>query len=433
MSDIKLAVAIPTYNSFECLHELLVQEYETLSENNCDIYIYDSSIDNETQKLIQEHWERDNILYNRLNAEIASNEKVYYLFQEISEMNKYDFIWMRRDAHFFSRNILNYILNIVKNKYDIILLDNFPGKSINDLEEIEDKVEYFSKATYIMTSYGATIIKCKTVLKDVDWEYLRKRYINMKCINFSHVALYLEQIAKLDKFCALYFKIPSRESTESKKRKNSFWKSEVIRIWSECWISMLERLPNLYLQDKNIFNKVMHLPPKRYTRKSLLTFCSDGIFDFECFLQYKDYLLRVSDISEKEMSEIARMEPDEAEYTLNKEIKEELSEFADRFQTIVIYGAGMCARRHALYLENFGISYECFVVSKLGDMTTLNNHEIKEYSEIKGWKDTGIVLGLGKANRIEVLPQLVKDGFCDKICYIDVPSKLGRENECKTK
>lgn len=421
MQGIKLAVAIPTYNSSSCLHELLSNVYETLHEYGYDIYIYDSSTDDSTELLIRETWKRDAIYYVRLNSSIASNQKVFYLYQQLAEKKKYDYIWMTRDAHYFSRQFLEKLFRSIQPEYDIVLIDDMTGTSETVSEIISDRLEFFRIAAYQMTLYGSTIVKCDSILGDVDWGYLTERYMNNDCINFSHVALYLEQIKKRDPFRALRLIIPAKERIISKFKKDSFWKSEVIRIWSQCWLSMLENLPAFYHKNDGILNQVIERLPERYSFYLLLTYRINGTFDYEKFMTYKKWLLRVSDVKEDEMARIARMEPEEAQQCLDDKVYHELSEFAGRFQTLVIYGAGKHARRHADYLEQFHIPYECFVVSEPGDKMILNNHEIKGYAEIKNRKNTGIILGLGKANRGEVMPQLLKDGFEGKTCYIDIP------------
>lgn len=421
MQGIKLAVAIPTYNSSECLHELLSNIYETLDVYGYDIYIYDSSTNDQTELLIGKEWKRDSIYYVRLDSSIASNQKVYYLYRQLAGKKKYDYIWMTRDAHYFSRQFLEKLFRSIQPEYDVVLIDDNADVSGTVSEIISDRLEFFRVATYKMTLYGSTIVKCESILGEVDWGGLTERYLNSDCINFSHVALYLEQIKKRNPFCALRLIVPAKERIFSRFKKDSFWKSEVIRIWSQCWLCMLENLPVFYQKDTEIFNQVAGLPSERYSLYLLLSYRINGTFDYEKFMAYKEWLLRVSNVTEDEMARIARMEPEEAQQCLNDKIYRELSEFAGRFGTIVIYGAGRHAQRHAAYLDRFHIPYECFVVSRAGNKTMLDHHKIKEYSDIKNRKDLGIILGLGKANQKEVMPQLLKDGFDGRTCYIDIP------------
>jgi len=81
--------------------------------------------------------------------------------------------------------------------------------------------------------------------------------------------------------------------------------------------------------------------------------------------------------------------------------------FTRAYPKIYIYGTGVWGKKVANILEYFKIDYKGFIVS-CKDKNKLLKHKIYEFNEIKINKNTGIILGLGEKNTLEVLQILKK-------------------------
>ena len=96
-------------------------------------------------------------------------------------------------------------------------------------------------------------------------------------------------------------------------------------------------------------------------------------------------------------------------YDFNR-LKNEVQEFSKYCSDIYIYGAGKIAKEFAIFLENNGIKYKGFVVSKKKtDDISLDIIELSEF--LNNSSSSGVMLALNESNEIEVKRQLQKVGF----------------------
>ena len=72
----KKAIYIPTYNRPQAVNELFVRYGDVYKTYGYDIYIVDSSPDNDTYVMIKEYINGNNVFYKRVSADIHSNLKV---------------------------------------------------------------------------------------------------------------------------------------------------------------------------------------------------------------------------------------------------------------------------------------------------------------------------------------------------------------------
>lgn len=408
-----LAIGIPTYNSSKVLDEMLGYQFHVFQSYGIDIYIYDSSNNNATYELIKNKWNYDNIFYKKFAPSVNSNTKVYYIYQDLGD--KYDYIWMTRDYHYYSNSALFDILKSVDENFDMLILNSYENKNI-EYEVIKDKKEVVFKCISPLTMYGAAIIKTSTMLKDVCWRKLEKEYLKTECVNFSHVAFYFEQLYKCKDIRVKYFYNKTKEMKRSKYKVDSLWTNETIRIWSECWCKIVETICDLYKIDNNFVKIILRSSPVQFTEVQLLNYRKNDIITKTLYLKYKDYLLKTISVSEERLAEISQMDAPKAGNELEAIRIKSIEDFIKRFSNIVIYGAGKLGKKYGNYMNQHNMKYDCFIVSKKsGNQDFLLNHPVKEYCEIIGQKDTGIIVALGSTNTKFLVPKLINDGFEDNL------------------
>ena len=86
MREIKLAICIPTYNRPEVIQELVEKIAPRYWQYGFDLYIYDSS-ENEQTEMVVQTWinKYTKLHYVKVDSKIHSNLKVYNIFKERSE------------------------------------------------------------------------------------------------------------------------------------------------------------------------------------------------------------------------------------------------------------------------------------------------------------------------------------------------------------
>ena len=95
---VKLCICMPTCNRSACIDRTLSKELEILKRTGIDIWIYDSSNNDDTERLVSDYQHRgyQNLFYRRVNHEIHPNRKAYGIFKE-AEQTGYDYIWLIHD------------------------------------------------------------------------------------------------------------------------------------------------------------------------------------------------------------------------------------------------------------------------------------------------------------------------------------------------
>ena len=165
----------------------------------------------------------------------------------------------------------------------------------------------------------------------------------------------------------------------------------------------------------------MKSSPVQFTEVKLLNYRKDNILTESIYLKYKDFLLKVIRVNGDRLAEISQMNSQQAEKELDLLISTTLHNFIQRFPNIVIYGAGKIGKKYGNYMNQHNMKYDCFIVSEKSDnQVNLLNHSIKEYCEIIGRADIGIIVALGVVNTKFVVNKLVNDGFKNQILVEDL-------------
>ena len=92
---------------------------------------------------------------------------------------------------------------------------------------------------------------------------------------------------------------------------------------------------------------------------------------------------------------------------MQKEIENPIDSFKNyciNFSGLVIYGAGDVGRMVAEFMEEEGISFECFCVTEKHEKNTFCNHEVRAIQEvINGEQEMGVIVAVSRKNVGEML------------------------------
>ncbi|RHB38837.1 glycosyltransferase [Enterocloster aldenensis] len=414
-----LVYCIPTYNRSAMIEEFLEQFALIFYHLGIDICLYDSSEDNTTELVIKRWKSRyKNITYIRIPSDWHANHKVMYIYEQYAQTPTYDYIWICGDSVRHSEKILKQIIGLLNSGYDMVVINGIDKGRIGT-REYTDGNKLFQECAWHMTLFGAAIVNVHTILENTQWSYIEEKYEIPERINYSHIGLYFESIYRMDKFRA-YYLAADQEVWGSQLKRKAGWYQDAFQVLCEYWPSTVNALPSYYTEKQSVINKLGYyscLEPCGF-----LNFRSGHVYNIHTFLKYRKILIGMSRLNTFQLWSLACLNPKVAYYLatngLNGYVKEcqkihRLHNYCKGNQKIYIYGAGIVAKRYAVYLERKRIIYQGFLVTqKDNNPETLQDHPVIPLCQFKPYYDrVRVIIGLNKKNMEEIQPMLMEHGI----------------------
>ncbi len=405
-----LLVAIPTYhraididNQLACIHFLS-------SNDNVHIVVFDSSLENQTEKIIESKQEEgfSNISYERFSDKISSNEKVFLIYEKCAL--SYDYIWVLHDHTIFTKEAFDYVIEILQSEPDFIFLKMQGNRySIRTYADID---AFASSNAWLLGKMGASIIRSNTMLSDIDWDFYKRKYLQRKTINFSHVGLYLERISEVDKCKVVELEFPRDQFVDTHKFDKLSWEKEALRICTECWGSVITVLPDIYTNKGNI----LHTIDKYFLSKyKLIEGRYGGYYDIFLQIRYRKWIKIVFPNLYLDSFKIAIFPKWLINYKYISPIKELITREKENGKQVYIYGAGKHGVECMNFLEMADVEFDGFLVSsRFGNPEKIRNYKVevlKEKTE-EGKPVFAILAVMDEMQRsiIDVIKEEVKKG-----------------------
>lgn len=406
----KAEICIPTYKRPEAINELLKRYFDMYIGMGFDLHIYDSSDDNKTKEVCRRYSDKSGFFYHLIDSHIHSNMKVYAIYEEF-EKSDYDYIWVQSDSIRWTPESLTLIKDAIElDKYDVIIPNYRDVERIGN-KEYTDINEFFEECAWHMTLYGATILR-KSVMTRIDWNQLNERYGVPNRINFSHVGLYFEQISKMEKFRAYHIGLPKYSLTSTLFKKESGWRKDTFFIHFECWPSVINALPDVYNNKKEVIKKQGKYSDD-LTVEGIKKLRSERVLTPEVVKKYAHTWEDVSDVSLAKVMFYAHISPNLAKDLLRdtryeKKRKKRIKKFCEKYEMIYIFGCGQMGDLFAGYLEDMNVNYKGFLVSKgRQDKSVLHGKPVREVDlDIVEDEKNGIIFALNELNTRQVINSL---------------------------
>ena len=414
-----LAVFVPTYGKSLLIEDLLEGSLDLYAKYRIDLYIYDSSEDDETERITKTYQEKNkNLYYVRLPSDMHSNIKVYRIYQKYGWVRDYDYVWLCNDSLRAYEMVIQKLTGIIAVcDYDMLVMH---PKTTDALEELvyTDINNFFVDNAWKLTRYGACILKTCTMLNGVDWKYLDGKYMVPDKVNFSHLCYYFEQIITLSDFKAISVFV---ELHGSEMKKYSSWRDSTFLVWLVYYVSAVNALPDVYI-NKTAAIKQHGLHTQIFLRENLLALRKDGILNKDVYKEYKRewatysgrpllmfFLYAMLPIKILSVYEFLVVHNTIKHYFALRR----LERFCKKYEIIYLYGAGRVAKRYLGYLKKMDIRVQGIVVTGTDEHSQkkLNGLPIKSIDMLKDWENTGIVLGLNQFNALEVNEYLNEKRF----------------------
>ncbi len=413
---IKKAICVPTYNRGEVIEDLLHKCIQLYSNYGYDIYIYDSSENDDTEIRVRRYQaDFSNLFYVRMPSDMHSNLKTYRIFQGYCQKKTYDYIWVCSDVLHWSRTVLDKAEEQYTGSYDLIVINYRDYEHLGN-RIYKDAQEFFEDCCWHMTLYGAVIINTATILKNADWKYLEEKYCIPERINHSHVAMYFEQILKCSSFSASYLAVSFHDVDISTIRKKSGWWDNTFFVWAECFPNMIMAIPEYY-RNRNSVIKKNGVLGDIFNERGLVRLKRTGVLNRAVFWKY---LTRWKILSDQKLFYIAAlaMNKGDAAYIKRRDRKiQHVLHFCKNHNRIYLYGTGVYAKWYYNILAGNGIMPKGFLVSCAeNNPSELFETGVFEFRNIDmADRGTGIILSLDMHNAEDVKKMLVNKGCIDDL------------------
>lgn len=413
---------MPTYNRHLCVEDICDRIFNAIDKELFDLYIFDSSSDDNTYELVANKYSYSNCIYNRFDSSLHSNEKIYKIFQGTYFVDSYEYIWLLPDYMFFSTDVVDEIFDKINYNYEMIILDYWHFDETDD-EMYSDFNKVFYDCAWFMSQYGVVILK-SLLLDNINWNEISNKYLDVNRINFSHVGLYFESLCMNNHCSILRLKtVKSKYYKSSHKPVNGLYNGEMLHVWLECWPNTIMALPDCYLEKKEVIKSEVYNVDV-LNEQLLINLRSKGLFSLgnvlKKILMWSTYstcptitAFAIS-IVPKSYARFCCSNGGDIFFIRHYFEKCKLKKFCKSNDNVLLYGAGTYAKNYLRVLQKEGITISSVVVTNTSDFYEdgflgYPVCSVDNVNEI--YKSGGIILALNKANREEVKCILKNNGI----------------------
>lgn len=241
----EIVMCVPTYNHPNVVEDVLEKSLETYKKYNIDIYYFDSSEDEQTEKIIKkyQHLGYENLKYISVDSEIDAEEKMKIIFEGSKLLEEYKYIWPIKDRVWFPEDTICKMCTEVKENYDVIFIEAMKNckSALNRDMLYDDPVQFYADWAWLTTSIDVLIYNKQTILKDYQVHKFKEKYPQKHNIFWgTYVHLFNELAKKIYRVKAV--KAPIYNSSLGK----SGWDKLTFMIWKNYWVPANEELPPCY-------------------------------------------------------------------------------------------------------------------------------------------------------------------------------------------
>lgn len=244
-----IACCYLTHNHPEVVKEILNIIIDYYNENGIDIYIYDSSTNDDTKLYIENMINngKNNLYYVSVNADLGGDGKLLRILKGYGLKKKYDYIWPSKDRSYVTMETAKKIQQESVYGYDSIFLDWWIpiASDKREYKKIYDNIEFFKEFGWLVTSWETMIISTKMLLEDIDWNLFEKNYELGNENNFNQILTVFGglELKKEPKIRVLGYRDISVKNSDL---CGSAWTNMTFELWGEKWPRAIKMLPTCY-------------------------------------------------------------------------------------------------------------------------------------------------------------------------------------------
>lgn len=249
-----LAVTVMTYQHPKVVDNVLTEWEKLIADLGFDIYYFDSSPEDDTERVIRRHQEHcPNIYYTRIPSELSADIKFLMAFEKSSYQYSYRYVWPIKDRAYPDAVM---VMNIYQKLIDGCDALEITAKHTSDIfepyryPEVYSSIgEFYRDLAWCATSIESTIYSMDTLLQSFDRNVMVSRYfMNGKCY-FPHTYTlfhYLSEIKNPRVVCQRRGR--NSNTLHYDHNASSGWtKANVgMQIFGEYWPKINQALPECY-------------------------------------------------------------------------------------------------------------------------------------------------------------------------------------------
>ena len=411
----RCAICIPTYNRPEVIDELLIRCLNVYLEYQYDLYIFDSSENNETERIINSFRQNfANLNYYRMDSKMHSGEKVYSIFEWAGLACEYEYLWLIGDSFCWNKNVMQSVRNWLECGFDLLVVDDLDPDRLG-VKFYDDQNTIFQECAWRMTLFGSTVLNVRRMLSDVNWEQIKARYFASDTINHFHVLFYFVRIMELQRFKGIHVGVPMASKIGTTQKKENSWWNNVFHIWMDCWKKSINSLPEYYKSKKQVI-KSHGIKSGLFSFNGFIKLRRLGVLTLENYLKYKNEWKEFTDVSPCLIRLISIM-PIKCLWLM--EIKNKwpqilfdyrLKKYVRKNINIILYGCGNRAKVVVDIMRKYGEKPKLYIVSdSSNEKNNVNGVPVAKYDPLYLEDEkTLLVVALNKQNATEVRKNLME-------------------------
>lgn len=283
----KLALSIITCNRSKHIREDLAFIAQPTREQNIDIYIFDGSLNDCTQYVVNQYIMKgnDHIHYFHMSKAVSVSENFCERLDNAIHVPEARYVWLSGDKFVIRPENYQKIFSYIEESYDIITVyGQGVLKGSRRFNEVGGFVDY---AIVPITHLGSTIIK-----KELIEPYNLQREMR-KQPAFGPQLIYLRAIADSDSFKGAVIDAGSRDRIVSRYKTESSTVGSMWSAWVLWWYRFIEELPAVYdTVRENLYNKP-DLQLGFFSLKELLRQRSEDQFECKKYWECREYAKKV--------------------------------------------------------------------------------------------------------------------------------------------
>lgn len=295
----ELCILIPTMNRPSCMKELLKAAIPSVNETGVDVYVYDTSSNDDTKQLVDKYNQEVNghfLYYKHENyPDRTTDLKVINAFRRLEDAYKY--VWLSGDGCILKiTDMLKLIQKYLDQEYDVIHFTGEDELGKTPVEVYDRPEKLFADHGPYMTYYSATILS-SAFIKQIPWEKFGKEYRNSGFLFWKGM---FEGLADGNHKMAV---VHRRHLIVNpyKKRNSSYGSGKFLRFWVRNWSKVVTSLPSCYDAYKEKVSIGVGERQRFYEMANLIRLRRTGNLNKKLFEEYKDEFVRVTNVSLKKI------------------------------------------------------------------------------------------------------------------------------------
>lgn len=291
MIAIKTAVLMPTYNRKVVLEDTLTACLGLYNKFNFDVYVFDSSEDDESEKVVKKfQTTHSNLYYVRCCSLMNMDCKFIEAIRGFHLKKDYDYVYVCGDANSLTEFALNRIYPYLQEGVDLV---NIREDKITQTTEWNDANAYFHSELPNVGTWWAIICNKRTLLNmnEEDWNNAIGKWAKTEYRIYIHIGFWFDRLAQCKTLRIvepLMGEKPADTLRRSKYKKESCWVIDMLEVATIIHPKVIYALPDIYTGKKEYIRKWLLLDAYRFnSAEYFYQLKADKCFTTKDYYKYK--------------------------------------------------------------------------------------------------------------------------------------------------